>query len=119
MYESKHDIHERIYQFILHTLRSTRKFPRTLENQTIIGQLVRSLTSMGANGQEADGSLTRADFIHCFVIVRKEGKEALFWIRLLGDLNEKYQEESKLSYKEGDEILSIVSSIVFNAKKNT
>ncbi len=64
MTESKHDIHERIYQFIRQVLVFIKQIPKTFENQILIGQLTRSITSMGANDQEADGTFSRADFVH-------------------------------------------------------
>lgn len=57
MNDNKHNIHERIYQFILKTLRFVAKLPKTFTNQQIIGQLIRSVTLMGANDQEANGTL--------------------------------------------------------------
>ena len=117
MNDNKHNIHERIYQFILKTLRFIAKLPKTFTNQQIIGQLIRSVTSMGANDQEANGTFMRADFIHCYTTVRKEGNESIFWIRLLGDCNSAFSNEAKLLVQEGDEIVRIVTTIIFNTKK--
>lgn len=117
MIDNKHNIHERIYQFILKVLRFIAKLPKTFTNQQIIGQLIRSVTSMGANDQEANGTFTRADFIHCYTTVRKEGNESIFWIRLLGDCNPAFFNEAKLLVQEGDEIVRIVTTIIFNTKK--
>lgn len=117
MKAEKHNIHERIYQLVLEVLRFTAKIPKTYVNLQIISQLVRSVTSMGANDQEANGTYTKADFVHCYTIVRKEGKESLYWIRLLGDCNIKYIDESKTLVLEADEIVRIVTAIIFNTKK--
>lgn len=115
--ENKRDIHERIYQFVLKVLRFVNKFPKAFTNQQIIGQLSRSITSIGANDQEANGTYTKADFTHCYTIVRKEGNESLFWIRLLGDLNPSHQNEASELMKEGDEIVRIVTTIIYNTKQ--
>lgn len=72
---------------------------------------------MGANDQEANGTFTRADFIHCYTIVRKEGKESLFWIRLLGDLNVSVLKEIQDLLLEGDEIIRVVTSIIQKTRK--
>lgn len=113
------DIHERIYQFILNVLRFVSAIPKTFTNQQIIGQLARSVTSMGANDQEANGTYTKADFTHCYTIVRKEGKETLFWIRLMGDLNPKMSYKSKELITEGDEIIRIVGAIIYNTRRRS
>lgn len=115
--ENNRDIHERIYQFVLKVLRFINKLPRTFTNQQIIGQLSRSITSIGANDQEANGTYTKADFTHCYTLVRKEGNESIFWIRLLGDLNSSHQEEVRVLMKEGDEIVRIVTTIIYNTKQ--
>ena len=51
------DIHVRIYRFIIGCFRDVvKKIPKSTENIPIIGQLSSSLTSMGANDQEADAA---------------------------------------------------------------
>ena len=118
MITTKHDIHERIYQFILRTLHFISKIPKSYTNIQIVGQLIRSVTSIGANDQEANGTFTKADFMHCYTTVRKEGNESLFWIRLLGDCNPSFSGEAKELLSEGDEIVRIVTTIIFNTKKS-
>ena len=76
------DIHERIFQFVIAVLKDIRVVNKTNENQIILNQLIRSVTSVGANDQEADGVSTKRDFIHCYTIVRKELKESRYWLRL-------------------------------------
>ena len=95
MKDNKHNIHERIYRFIVLVLQFIKRVPKTFENQILVGQLVRAVTSMGANDQEADGAFSRADFMHCYTVVRKEGKESLFWIRLIGDCNQQLKQLSE------------------------
>lgn len=117
MNEKIQDIHERIYQFILKVFRFLSRLPKTLTNQQIIGQLSRSVTSIGANDQEANGTYTKADFIHCYTIARKEGNESLFWIRLLGDLNPASKKEADILIAEGDEIVRIITKIIYNTRQ--
>lgn len=113
------DIHVRIYQFILGCFRDVvRKIPKTVENLPIVSQLSSSLTSMGANDQEADASSSKKDFIAKYQIVKKETKETHYWLSFVKDaliLNknivEPYNNECK-------EILFIVSRIILNTKLN-
>lgn len=117
MNETKNkDIHERIYQFVLSVLRYIKTLPKNFENQTLIAQLIRSVTSIGANDQEAAGTFTRADFSHCYTLVRKEAKESLFWLRLFGDCNNS-PEKVKSLLIEGDEIVRVVTAIIFSTKR--
>ncbi len=80
------DIHKRIYYFILNCFREViKKIPKTVENIPIIQQLTSSLTSMGANDQEADAAATKKDFIAKYTIVRKETKETKYWLSFVKD----------------------------------
>lgn len=116
MVESKYNIHERIYLFVLKTVQFTKLTPKTFENQILLQQLLRSITSVGANDQEADGALTKPDFIHCYTIVRKEAKESLYWIRLLMDVNTVKRDRGEELLLEGNEIVKIVTTIIFHTK---
>ncbi len=113
----KRDIHERIYKYVINVLLFIRKIPKTSENVIIIGQLARSVTSMGANDQEADGAHTKKDFISKYSIVRKETKETIYWLRMLSDLNPRLLREGQELVEEGIEIAKIVSTIIYNTSK--
>ncbi len=67
---------------------------------------------MGANDQEADGTLTKKDFIHCCTMVRKESKETNFWLRLIADTNPTIADKMGPIIQEGQEIAAIISSII-------
>lgn len=112
------DIHERIYQFVIRVLNFIKKLPKTPENLVIIYQITKSVTSMGANDQEADGTDTRKDFIAKYSIVRKEGKETNYWLRVIEDINKDFRIEAHGIREEGIEIAKIVSTIIGNTKKN-
>lgn len=111
------DIHERIYQFVIAVLKFLKEVSRTPENIIIIQQLIKSVTSMGANDQEADGTDSARDFVSKYAIVRKEGKETNYWLRVLFDMNENLQPRMKELRQEGKEIVKIVSTIILNTKK--
>lgn len=113
------NIHERIFNFVVKVLELINKLPKTSINLILINQIARSSTSMGANDQEADGALTKKDFVHGFTIVRKEGKETIYWLKLIGKLNYSFLEESSILIQEGEEIVAIVSSIITNANNNS
>jgi len=49
-------------------------------------QLVRAITSAGANYEEARRSESRNDFIHKVAIASKELAESLYWLRILMQL---------------------------------
>lgn len=119
MSEKSYDIHERIFNFVISIVKFLNKIPKTSTNLIFIGQCTRSVTSMGVNDQEADGALTKKDFVHKFTDVRKEGKETIFWLRVIIRTNDKnYSPEGERLTSEGNEIVAIVSTIIKNASKN-
>ena len=110
--KSKYDIHERIYKFIIRVIKLVNVLPKTSSNSVVIPQILRCVTSMGANDQEADGTLTKKDFIHCYTVVRKESKETNFWIKLIADTNPAVKPKMESIIQEGQEITAIISSII-------
>lgn len=119
MSDKSYDIHERIFNFVISAVNFLNKVPKTSTNLIFIGQCTRSVTSMGANDQEADGALTKKDFIHKFTDVRKEGKETIFWLRVIIRTNDNsYLPEGERLISEGNEIVAIVSTIIKNASNN-
>jgi four helix bundle protein len=117
MPNKKYDIYDRIFRFVVSVIKIVRLIPKTEENKVIISQILRSVTSMGANSQEADGVSTGKDFIHCFTTVRKEGKETLFWLKLLFEINSNLAAELLPAIKEDEEIVAIVSKIIAKSKR--
>ena len=113
----KYDIHDRIYSFIVQVITLTNFLPKTESNIVIIRQILRSATSMGANDQEADGTLTRKDFLHTYTVVRKEGKETNFWLALIIDTNPQLKIKASKILAEGKELVAILSSIINNTRK--
>jgi four helix bundle protein len=116
---NKYDIHERIYTFIVQIIKAVNILPKTPSNQIISQQLLRSATSVGANDQEADGTLTKKDFIHCYTLVRKEMKETIFWLRLIEDTNHELKSKTEVLISEGKELNAIISSIINKTINNS
>lgn len=111
------DIHERIYKFVIRVINLTKLLPDTPQNRVIIYQLVKSVTSMGANDQEADGAESKKDFIAKYTIVKKENKETNYWLRVIEDTNPDVVKLMGDLRQEGLEILRIVSTIIINTKR--
>lgn len=84
--------------------------------------MIRSASSIGANMQEADGSITSKDFINKVGISRKEAQETRYWLKLLrkADIIRNHDNvlELDILYKESDEISKILSSIINKTIKN-
>ena len=106
-----YDLKERTFKFALDILDVSALLPKNLESDIIRKQLVRSGTSVGANIEEADGVLTKADFINKLAISRKEVKETKYWLNII---KAKYLKHEKIdiAINESLELVKIFSSII-------
>lgn len=77
----------------------------------IRGQLGGSGTSVGANYEEADGTLTKRDFVNKVVIARKEAKETRYFLRIISGTYID-SEELAADIRESEEIINILSAII-------
>lgn len=112
------DIHLRIHKFVVTCfVNVVRKIPKTPENLPIIKQVSASLTSMGANDQEADASNSRRDFIAKYMIVKKETKETKYWLTFIRDTSILESSLVDSYIRESQEILLIVSKIIQNSSR--
>lgn len=108
----------RIDKFVLSVIVITKLIPRNLENIEILKQLIRSVCSIGANANEADGTLTKKEFLHVFSIARREAKETKYWLVLLSKLNPKLETQILPLIRETNELVLILSKIIFNSRQN-
>lgn len=117
--DTEKDIHKRIYKFVINCFKDVvRKIPKTAENIPIIQQITSSLTSMGANDQEADGASSNRDFISKYSIVRKETKETKYWLSFIRDSGILLETIVNPYIEECLEIQKVVSTIIENSKKH-
>jgi len=81
--EKVYDLKERTFKFAQRILDITLLLPRNPQCEILRKQLTKSGTSIGANVEEADGALTRKDFVNKMAIARKEAKETQYWLKLI------------------------------------
>jgi four helix bundle protein len=86
--------------------------PKIPECEGIRRQLSNSGTSIGANFEEADGALTRKDFVNKAGIARKEAKETRYWLMII---NGYYLNGLETDIQACEEIINILSAILINA----
>ena len=80
-------------------------------------QIIRSSGSIGANYREANEALSKKDFKFRIKICRKEAKESLYWLKLIGETNDlRNGDEMNMLIKEADEFIKIFSAILKNSR---
>jgi len=86
-------------------------------NKSIVNQLVRSATSVGANYCEANGASLKKDFKNKIHICKKEIKETKYWLQLLVKTNNEKKKEIRELWKEAQELTLIFSKIIITMNK--
>jgi four helix bundle protein len=113
-----YDLEERTTKFSKELLSFLTKILITFFNKNIISQLLRSGTSIGANYQEANGSISKKDFKNKISICKKETKETKYWIELLAQIETTQKDQLRIFWKEAQEFILIFGKIMFNIDKN-
>ncbi|MDD2654964.1 MAG: four helix bundle protein [Candidatus Omnitrophica bacterium] len=83
----QYNLEDRTLEFSKSIIQFCKKLTKNAINFELIGQLVRSVGSVGANYIEANESLSKKDFYNRIKICRKEIKEARYWLKLLVSAN--------------------------------
>ena len=112
----KYDLEKRTTEFAKQVIYLCKKLSRDSINNRLIGQIVGSSGSIGANYREANDALGKKDFVHRLKISRKEVKETLHWLELIETANPSFEKEIQELYQEASELKNILSSIIIKAK---
>jgi four helix bundle protein len=113
---TKFDLQERTARFGEEVIRFVGTLTRSTVNQPLVGQIVRSGTSVGANYMEADGADSRKDFQYKIALCRKEAKETMHWARMLAVANPGAKADCRRLWQEAHELALIFSAILAKRK---
>lgn len=107
----KFDLEERTTKFSEEIIILCKSIKLSITVETIVKQLIRSTTSVGANYMEANGSDSKKDFKNKISICKKEAKETMYWLRLLAIAYPEKKIELRKYWKEAHELALIFASI--------
>ena len=110
------DLEERTTKFAEAVINFTKKLPKDIRYQSIIVQLVRAATSIGANYCEADDAQSKKDFCHKIYLCKKEARETKYWLRIIARTFDVFKDEAKVLWREAQELNLIFAAIVRNKK---
>lgn len=110
------DIKERALFLAIRTAQIIKDIPKNIISVEFCKQLIRSSSSIGANLEEADGTLSKKDFINKLGISRRESRETKYWLKLIKLSNlvadPKKTQEIDFLIQEAQEITLILSTII-------
>ena len=113
-----YDLEERTARFGEDIISFAKTVVKDEVTRPLIGQVVRSGTSIGANYMEADGAESKKDFIHKVSICKKEAKETKHWLRMIAKADPGKTGECKELWVEAKELTLIFSSIILVKKSD-
>lgn len=111
----KFDLEKRTTEFAKNVILLCKGIFRNPINDRLVGQIVGSSGSIGANYREANDALGKRDFAHRLRISRKEAKETIHWLELIVVANPEYREKVSVLLQEATELRNILSAIIKKA----
>jgi len=110
------DLNVRSYRFSLDVIVFVNSLPNKRAFWVIGDQLLRSVTSIGANIIEAKASSSRREFVKFYEIALKSANESIYWLSLLKDSYNGLRVECEILLKEAEEICKMLGSSVLTLK---
>ncbi len=87
IYQNKlQDLEQRTVSFSVSVVNKCGKYSKNPTLQSLISQVIRSATSIGANYAEANNASSKADFKNKIYIAKKEAAETRYWLRVLTEI---------------------------------
>ena len=109
--QTSYDLEERTALFSENIIELAKQISRNDINRSIISQLIRSGTSIGANYCEANASSSKRDFRNKIYICKKEANETKYWLRILTKCNPELKQKARILWKEAHEFHLIFQKI--------
>jgi len=103
------ELEQRFLEFGVAVIKLTQQLKERLPF-SVIDQVIRSSTSIGANYSEAQNASSKADFKNKVYIAKKEASESRYWLRIISQLTD--SEVTAQLLNEVQEILLILQKIV-------
>lgn len=110
-------LEERTTEFAKRVVRLCKVLPRDEINRRLVGQIIRSSGSIGANYREANEALSKKDFLYRMRISRKESKETGHWLELIEEANPDLVVRMQGLSEEVVEFRKIFSAIITKSSK--
>jgi four helix bundle protein len=117
MSNREYDLEEKLETFGENIIDLVKKVPKDVVTMPIIGQLIRSATSVGANYMEANGASSKLDFRNKIYICKKESKETMHWLRMLARSCDLVKNDCRTLWTETQGYAKMFSKIVSTLNK--
>ena len=111
----RNEIGDRLVDFAVSVIKMLEKIPARTTAKKLSDQLIRCVTSVGANYEEAQGAESKKDFVHKLQIALKEMRETYYWLRIVSKIAS-IPEDFDCELDEARQLRAILSKSVATAK---
>lgn len=116
---SKIDVKYRAFYLSIKVIKFLSILSHNSALKIISDQLIRSVTSVGANIVEAKSSSSKREFLNYFQISLKSSNETKYWLAMLRELLPERKDEINIFLIEIEEISKIIGTSVLTMKGKT
>ena len=111
------DIRDRTFRFACAVASLVVSLDHEYKLRSILDQLLRSGTSIGANLEEAKAASSRREFLRYIQVSLRESREALYWLRTCAELKLGPEAELQQLRSESEQISRILGAIAVSTKR--
>jgi four helix bundle protein len=111
-----YDLEERTAKFGEAIVLFAKTIPAGPVTFSLISQVVRSGTSVGANYCEADEAGSKKEFRHKISICKKEARETKHWLRMIASAVPELKTKAVPLWKEAKELTLIFAAVFRNTR---
>lgn len=108
---TKFDLEERTAAFGESIILFAKSVKIDAITKSLVDQIIRSATSIGANYMEANGGSSKKDFRNKIHICKKEAQETQHWLRMLGTALPDRKDELRVLWQKCHELVLIFQKI--------
>ena len=114
----KYDLEERCSKFGEDIIKFCQEIKKNDYIKSLIIQLIRSATSVGANYMEANQASSKKDFRNKIRICQKEANESKHWLRMIAVAEPGLKEKCREYWNESHELTLIFAKISKSCDKS-
>jgi four helix bundle protein len=115
--DSANDIRNRAFAFGCAVARLALSLTPRPGIRSLVDQLLRAGTAVGANLEEAKAASTKREFLRDVEISLREAREALYWLRIYRELELGDPATVRKLVAEADALVRILTAIVVSTKR--
>lgn len=116
--KGKNPLKDKSFALAIRIVRLYQFLKKEKKEYTLSKQLLRAGTNPGAMTREAQFAQSGKDFVNKLEIAQKETSETMYWLELLKETDYITEKQFTSIYKDTEEIMRLLVSIIKSRKRN-